>query len=137
MQPRKIFNIQNVSNIRVIITSLKPQHVTENTEIKELFDLEKNYFSSWFVGSLKTLNFYWQWWPEISGMIIVLCTFLLNYWSPWLKSDIDLLPSVQKRVLKMTSGLHSTSYLDQLKDVNLTTFEERRIRGDLIQTDSP
>jgi len=46
MQPRKIFNIQNVSNIRVIITSLKPQHVTENTEIKELFDLEKNYFSS-------------------------------------------------------------------------------------------
>ena len=32
----------------------------------------------------------------------------------------------------MTSGLHSTSYLDQLKEVNLTTLEERRIRGDLI-----
>ena len=34
----------------------------------------------------------------------------------------------------MTSGLHSASYLDQLKEVNLTTLEERRIRGDLIQT---
>ena len=34
----------------------------------------------------------------------------------------------------MTAGLQSTSYLDQLKEVNLTTLEERRIRGDLIQT---
>ena len=34
----------------------------------------------------------------------------------------------------MTSGLHSTSYLDQLKEVNLTTLEKRRIRGDFIQT---
>ena len=34
----------------------------------------------------------------------------------------------------MTSGLHSTLYLDQLKEVHLTTLEERRIGGDLIQT---
>ena len=40
----------------------------------------------------------------------------------------------KKEVLKMTSGLHSTLYLDQLKEVNLTTLEERRVRGDLIQT---
>ena len=52
----------------------------------------------------------------------------------WLKSDIELFESVQKIILKMTSGLHSTLYLDQLKEVHLTTLEERRIGGDLIQT---
>ena len=45
-----------------------------------------------------------------------LLEYCVQAWSPWLKSDIELLESVQKRVLKMT------------------TLEERRIRGDLIQT---
>ena len=47
---------------------------------------------------------------------------------------MELHKSVQKRVLKITSGLHSTLYLDQLKEVDFTTLEERRVRGDLIQT---
>ena len=49
----------------------------------------------------------------------------IQAWSPWLKSDIELLESVLKQVLKMTSGLHNTTYLDHLKEVNLTTLEER------------
>ena len=63
-----------------------------------------------------------------------LLEYRVQAWSPWLQSDIELLESVQKRVLKMTSSLLSTSYLDQLKEVNMTPLEERRIRGDLIQT---
>ena len=34
----------------------------------------------------------------------------------------------------MVSGLKGRSYLDKLKEVNLTTLEERRERGDMIQT---
>ena len=63
-----------------------------------------------------------------------LLEYCVQAWSPWLKSDIELLEGVQKRVLKMTSGFHSTLYLDKLKEVNMTTLEERRIREDLIQT---
>ena len=34
----------------------------------------------------------------------------------------------------MESGMKGRSYLDKLKEVNLTTLEERRERGDMIQT---
>ena len=34
----------------------------------------------------------------------------------------------------MVSGLKGRSYLDKLKEVNLTTLEERRECGDMIQT---
>ena len=34
----------------------------------------------------------------------------------------------------MVSGLKGRSFLDKLKEVNLTTLEERRVRGDMIQT---
>ena len=63
-----------------------------------------------------------------------LLEYCVQAWSPWLKSNIEMLESVQKRILKMTSGLHSTSYLDKLKEVNLTTLEERRVKRDSIQT---
>ena len=55
--------------------------------------------------------------------------YCIQAWSPWL---IELLESVQKRVLKRTSC--STLYLDQLKEVNLTPLEERRVGGDIIHT---
>ena len=60
--------------------------------------------------------------------------YCVQSWSPWLRSDIDLLENVQKRVLRMTSGLLGQTYPEQLKEVDLTTLEDRRVRGDLIQT---
>ena len=37
------------------------------------------------------------------------------------------------RALRMTSGLSSRAYDEQLKEVGLTTLEARRERGDMIQ----
>ena len=55
-------------------------------------------------------------------------------WSPWYVKDIDLLESVQKRAVNMVVGLKATSYEDQLKEIQLPSLQERRVRGDMIQT---
>ena len=60
--------------------------------------------------------------------------YCVQVWSPWNQKDIDLLEDVQKRVIRMTSGLSSVTYVEKLAEVGLTTLEERRRRGDMIQT---
>ena len=54
-------------------------------------------------------------------------------WSPWTKKDRDMLENVQKRAVRMVAGL-SGSYEEKLAACGLTTLEERRLRGDIIQT---
>ena len=59
--------------------------------------------------------------------------YSIQSWSPHLKQDIKVLETVQQRAIRMTSGLTGT-YEEKLKQVGLTTLEDRRTRGDLIQT---
>ena len=60
--------------------------------------------------------------------------YSVQAWSPWLQADIDALEDIQKRVIRMTSGLKSDNYEDKLKEVGLSTLKQRRMRGDMIQT---
>ena len=60
--------------------------------------------------------------------------YCVQVWSPWNQKDIDLLEDVQRRVVRMTSGLSSGTYMERLAELDLTTLEERRQRGDMIQT---
>ena len=53
--------------------------------------------------------------------------------SPWLLKDIEELERVQKRAVDMVIGLNGISYEEKLKQVELTSLSERRIRGDVIQ----
>ena len=55
-------------------------------------------------------------------------------WSPWTVQDIDCLERVQKRAVRMISGLEGTTYDDRLKEPNLQTLESRRKRSDMVQT---
>ena len=57
----------------------------------------------------------------------------VQLWNPWMKKDIDLLEKVQKRALKQITGLSGT-YEEKLKQIEIPTLENRRQRGDLIQT---
>lgn len=59
--------------------------------------------------------------------------YAVQAWSPWTEEDINLLESVQKRAVKMTSGLKSQDYEGKLRELNLTTLQDRRRRGDLIE----
>ena len=60
--------------------------------------------------------------------------YCVQAWSPYHKADMDKLEKVQKRAVNMVAGLRSRNYVDKLKEVGLTTLEERRARGDMIQT---
>ena len=55
-------------------------------------------------------------------------------WSPWYCKDIEILEKVQERAVNMVVGLRSKCYHDKLRELHLTTLQDRRIRGDMIQT---
>ena len=59
--------------------------------------------------------------------------FSCQAWSPWLKSDINVLEKVQERAVNKVRGLRSKTYEDKLKELNLLSLFDRRKRGDLIQ----
>ena len=52
----------------------------------------------------------------------------------WLTSDVERLENVQKKALKQVYGLQETDYLTRVKELGLTTLEERRTYTDLVQT---
>ena len=54
-------------------------------------------------------------------------------WSPWTQGDKDLIESVQKRAVGMVTNFKGRTYEEKLAEANMTTLEERRRRGDLIQ----
>ena len=54
-------------------------------------------------------------------------------WSPWYVTDMKAMEKVQERMVKMLSNVRGT-YEERLTATGLTTLEERRTRGDLIET---
>ena len=60
--------------------------------------------------------------------------FAAAAWNPWTEQDKKQLERVQGRMIRMLSDVRGTTYEEKLKDVGLTTLEERRKRGDAIET---
>ena len=60
--------------------------------------------------------------------------YAIQAWSPHFRKDIECLEKVQHRAIKLVKGFKKYSYEDRLLMLGLTTLEERRLRGDLIET---
>ena len=60
--------------------------------------------------------------------------YCVQAWAPWTVADVDLLENVQKRALRMTSGLTGSTYEEKLAEVGLMSLSDRRARGDMIET---
>ena len=59
--------------------------------------------------------------------------YAVQSWRPWTETDKELLEKVQRRAIRMVSGLKGKTYEDRLKELGLTTLEARRERGDMIE----
>ena len=54
-------------------------------------------------------------------------------WNPYLKKDIAALERIQHRATKIPPSLKNLNYVQRCSALKLTTLEQRRVRGDLIQ----
>ena len=59
--------------------------------------------------------------------------YCIQAWRPYLRKDVDKLERVQRRATKLISECRKFSYEDRLKFTGLTTLEDRRDRGDMIE----
>ena len=54
-------------------------------------------------------------------------------WSPYTRADVDLLEKVQKRAVMMVTNIKG-NYMERLAILGMRTLEDRRLRGDAIET---
>ena len=59
--------------------------------------------------------------------------YAATVWSPHRKKDISTIEKVQRRATKLVPEIRNLNYHDRLAELDLTTLEERRLRGDIIQ----
>ena len=59
--------------------------------------------------------------------------YAVQSWSPFLKKDIEAIEKIQRKATKIPPELRNLPYEERCKRLGITTLEERRIRGDMIE----
>ena len=59
--------------------------------------------------------------------------YAVQAWCPWTLGDKEILENVQRRAVAMVTNLRGRTYGERLAELGMTSLEDRRRRGDLIQ----
>ena len=120
------------------------QVVSEEKDLGVVVD-EKLRFSRNFAAAcanrkLGLLKHKFKYWTEESlitlfkGFVRPHLEYCIQACTPTLRRDIETLEKVQRRATKLVPSLRNLPYEDRLRRLNLPTLEERRKRGDVIET---
>jgi hypothetical protein len=72
--------------------------------------------------------------PLYTSLVRPHLEFAVQFWSPHLRRDIIKLEKIQHKATKMIPELRNKQYPARLEELQLTTLERRRLRGQLIET---
>ena len=59
--------------------------------------------------------------------------YCIQAWSPYLRKNIDMVDSIQRRASKLVAGLRHMTYEDRLKELNWIPINKRRLMLDLVE----
>ena len=110
----------------MISNNLKQEEQVANAVAKayKALSILRRTFSCWTPNNFKTLYIAYVR-PHLE--------YAVQAWSPYFKKDIEALELVQRKATKLVKEFKHLDYLERLEKLGLTTLEERRNRGDLIQ----
>ena len=60
--------------------------------------------------------------------------YAVQFWSPTYRRDVERLERVQARATKLIPEIRNKGYERRLQALDLLTLEQRRLRGQLIET---
>ena len=125
---RQIKSTEGEKDLGVYITNdLKPAHHIGNIVAKanRVVGLVRRNFSYMDIDMCRTLY---------CSLVRPHLEYAVQAWSPYFKKDIEELEKVQRRMTRLVPELRNLPYEDRCKNMGITTLQQRRLRGDLIET---
>ena len=123
-QPKHSTSPSNRCTLPIHQSSIEVRNVCIN-KTNILLGTLKRTFKSWNATTFKLL---------FTTFVRPHLEYAAQVWNPYRVRQVKSIESVQRRATKLVKGIRNMSYEGRLASLGMITLEQRRHRGDLIQT---